>query len=68
MPPNLRRRAGDSRIVRGNYFLSVPQCRGNDRVLTLGSLPQGRAKRKVFTSSLPPGGGAYSWALKAEKS
>ena len=40
-----------------------------------GSIPQrdflfwkGRAKCKVFTSSLSPAGGAYSRALKAEKS
>ena len=50
-----------------------PQCRGNDGVLALGSLPQGEffiatggAKSNVLTSSLPPGCGAYSRALKAE--
>ena len=47
------------------------QCRGNDGVLTLGSLPQrdiakGRVNSKVLTSSLPSGGGAYSRDLKAE--
>ena len=46
------------------------RCRGNDRVLTLGSLPQGdgMAKSEVLTSSLPPGGGAHSRALKVERS
>ena len=32
------------------------------------SIAKGGAKSKVLTSSLPPGGGAYSRALKAEKS
>ena len=59
------------------YILIVPemQSKSNDRVLTLGSLPKGdfllrrgRQKSKVLTSSLSPGGGAYSNALKAEKS
>ena len=27
-------------IVQGNNFLLSPQCRGNDRALTLGSLPK----------------------------
>ena len=52
-----------------------PQCREKDGVLALGSLPQGDffiatsgAKSKVLTSSLPPGCGAYSRALKAEMS
>ena len=31
-------------------------------------MAKGRAKSKVLTSSLPPAGGAYSMALKAEKS
>ena len=39
------------------------------RILTPGrfSVTKGGAKSKVFTSILPPGGGAYSRALKAEK-
>ena len=48
-----------------------PQCRGNDGVLTLGSLipgrfsiANGRAKSKVLTSSLPPGARARSGAMK----
>ena len=55
-------------------FQVSPQRRGNDRVLTLGFLPQGdflllrAGQSKVLTSSSPPGGGAYSRALKAEKS
>ena len=51
-------------------FRVSPQCRGNDRVLTLGSLPQGDflLLRVGLTSSLSPGGGAYSRVLKAEKS
>ena len=40
--PHLWGRVGDSRAkVRGNYFQVSPLCRGNDGVLTLGSLPQG---------------------------
>ena len=45
--------------------------RGFDiRILIPGrfSIAKGCAKSKVFTSSLPPGGGAYCRALKAEKS
>ena len=40
------------------------------RILTPGrfSIVKGRAKSKVLTSSLSPGGRAYSRALKAEKS
>ena len=40
------------------------------RILTPGrfSVAKGGAKNKVLTSSLPPGGGAYSRALKAVKS
>ena len=56
-------------------FRVSPQCRGNDGVSKLESLPQGDflllkggAKSKVLTSSLTPGDGAYSRALKAEKS
>ena len=47
------------------------KLRGFDiRMLTSGrfSIAKGGAKSKVLTSSLPPGGGAYSRALKAEKS
>ena len=65
-------------------FRVSSECRGNDRVLTLGSLHQGdfllqragqrakcvkgRAKSKVLTSNLPPGDGAHRRALKAKKS
>ena len=49
-----------------------PQCRGNDGVLILTpgrfSVVKGGANSNGLTSSLPPGGGAYSKALKAEKS
>ena len=44
---------------------------GNDGVLPSAgrfSIAKGGAKSKVLTSSLPPVGGAYSRALKAEKS
>ena len=46
------------------------QCRFDIRILTSGrfSIAKGGAKSKVLTFSLPPGGGAYSRALKAEKS
>ena len=49
-------------------FQLYPQYRGNDGVLTLGffSIAKCRAKSEVLTSSLPPGGGAHSRALKAE--
>ena len=76
-PPHLRGRVGDSIIARlkcrAISFQVSSQCRGNDGVLTLGSLPQGdillrrAGQRAVLTSSLPPGGGVYSRALKAEK-
>ena len=51
-------------------FQVSPQCRGNERVLTLESVSQGDflLRCKVWTSSLPLGVGAYSRALKAEKS
>ena len=50
------------------------QCKGNDevltstRILTPGgfSVVKGWAKSKVLTTSLPPGSGAHSRALKAE--
>ena len=61
--------------MQGNYFssdLSVQgKLRGFDiRILTPGriSIAKGGAKGKVLTSSLSPGGGACSRALKAEKS
>ena len=40
------------------------------RILTPGrfSVAKGGAKSKVLTSNLPPGDGAYSRLLKAEKS
>ena len=68
-------RVGDSRAkVQGNYLLSVPAVQGklwgfDIRILTPGrfSIAEGGAKSKVLTSSLPPWGGAYSRALKAEK-
>ena len=74
-PPHLWGRVGDSRAkVRGNYFSSVPAVQGklwgfDIRIHTPGrfSIAKGGAKSKVLTSSLPPGGGAYSRALKAEK-
>ena len=47
------------------------KLRGFDiRILTPGrfSIAKGWAKSKVLTSSLPPGVGAYSRALEAEKS
>ena len=57
--------------VRGNYFSSVPAVQGkwygfDIRILTPGrfSIAKGGAKNKVLTSSLPPGGRAYSRALK----
>ena len=46
------------------------KCRGFDiRILTPGrfSIAKGGAKSKVLTSILPPVGGAYSRAMKAEK-
>ena len=56
-------------------FRVSPQCRGNDGGFTLGpssqgtfTIAKGGAKSEVLTSSLPPRGGAYSRALKAEKS
>ena len=53
--------------VHSTYFLGVP----NDiRILIPGrfSIAKGRAKSKVLNSKLTPGGGAYSRALKTEKS
>ena len=50
--------------------LSAGKWRGFDiSILTPGrfSIDKGGAKSKVLTSTLPPGGGAYSRALKAEK-
>ena len=47
------------------------KCQGFDiRILPPGRffIAKGGAKSKVLTSSLPPGGGAYSRALKAETS
>ena len=69
-------KGGDSRAkVRGSYFSSDPAVSGKGRgfdirILTPGrfSFVKGGAKSKVLTASLPPGGGAYSRALKAEKS
>ena len=59
----------------GQLLLSVPAVQGNDRVFDLRILSRERfpivkstAKSKVLTTSLSPGGGAYSRALKAEKS
>ena len=59
----------------GKYFLIIPGVLGNDRVMALViltpgrlSIAKGRAKSKVFISSLSPGGEAYSSAMKAEKS
>ena len=56
-------------------FRVSPQCRGNEGGFDIKILPPGRfpiakggTKSKVLTSSLPPGGGAYSGTLKAEKS
>ena len=53
---------------------SVPavqgKLRGFDiRILTPGRffIAKGRTKRKVLTSSLPSGGGAFNRALKADK-
>ena len=53
-------------------FRVSPQSRGNEggfdiRNLTPGRFcsVKGRAKSKVLTSSLPPGGGANGMALKA---
>ena len=61
--------------VQGNYFSSVPAVQGKRhgfdiRILTPGrfSIAKGRAKSIGLTSSLPLWGGAYSRALKAEKS
>ena len=57
-------------MCRAITFRVSSQCRENDRVLTLGSLPQeifyckGRGKEQSLTSSLPPGSGAHSRALK----
>ena len=54
-------------------FQVYPQCRGNDRVLTLGSLPREifyckvRGKEQSFDLQFASGGGAHSRALKAEK-
>ena len=66
---------GIARLKCSNYFLIVlsvqGQRRGFDiRILTPGrcSTAMGRAKSQVLTSSLSPGGGAHSRALKAEKS
>ena len=67
---------GDSRAkVRDNYFSSVlavlGKLRGFDiRMLSPGRfyIAKGGAKNKVLTSSLPPGGGAHSKAMKTEKS
>ena len=64
---------GDSGAkVLGNYFSSVPAVQGkwqgfDIRILTPArfSIVKGGAKSKVLTS-LPPGGGAHSRALKAE--
>ena len=42
----------------------TPQCRGNDGVLTLDPYP----RELFYCEGLPPGGGAHSRALKAEKS
>ena len=71
-PPPLWERVGDSLAkVQGNYFYSAGEMTGFlHRILTPGkfSIAKGRAKSKVLTSSSPPGGGAYSRALKAEKS
>ena len=74
--PLLRGRMGDCLAkVQGSYFSSVPsvqrKLQGFDiRILTPGrfSIAKGGAKSKVLTSSFPPGGGAYSRALKAVKS
>ena len=51
-----------------SLFLTVPQYRGSEGVLTLGSLPQGegRAKSIALTSKLSPMGGAYNRALKTD--
>ena len=55
-----------------NHFPHPPTGKGGDSLanLTPGrfSVVKGRAKSKVLTSSLPPGDGAYSRALKTEKS
>ena len=68
-------RVGIARLKsRAITFRVSSQCRGNDGGFDIGiltpvrfSIAKGGAKSKVLTSSLPPGGGAHSRALKAEK-
>ena len=67
---------GDSLAKVGQLLLEYPRSAGeikwgfDIRILTPGrfNIVKGGAKFKVLTSSLPPGAGAYSRTLKAEKS
>ena len=74
-PPPMGKGGGQPGQSAGQLLFKSPRTAGemtgfDIRILTPGrfSIAKSGAKSKFLTSGLPPGGGAYSRALKVDKS